>query len=219
MMFGAGVSIETAWPALTLNGNHAVVPSVHSFGSAFRSRQHLLLYPAFCCFFFSPPNSTSSKSIPNSILRSLGINITLGDNRISFCISTRMFFLKSSVFCLLAASSIAFLASTQSKQVDFPLPDSLPDPSPSQIESIQMRAGGTLPNTPPPMRISSEGINNLKVMAFTELSEVAFFDELFRNITTNVPGYQIANAQERDMILKSLTTLLAVRAGFMERDY
>lgn len=69
------------------------------------------------------------------------------------------------------------------------------------------------------MRISSEGINNLKVMAFTELSEVAFFDELFRNITTNVPGYQIANAQERDMILKSLTTLLAVRAGFMERDY
>lgn len=125
-----------------------------------------------------------------------------------------MFFLKSSVFCLLAASSIAFLASTQSKQVDFPLPDSLPDPSPSQIESIQMRAGGTLPNTPPPMRISSEGINNLKLMAFTGLSEVAFFDELLRNITTSVPGYQVANAQERDIVIKSLTTLLAVCTGF-----
>lgn len=125
-----------------------------------------------------------------------------------------MFFLKSSVFCLLAASSIAFLASAQSKQVDFPLPDSLPDPSPSQIESIQMRAGGTLPNTPPPMRISSEGINNLKLMAFTGLSEVAFFDELLRNITTSVPGYQVANAQERDIVIKSLTTLLAVCTGF-----
>lgn len=125
-----------------------------------------------------------------------------------------MFFLKSSVFCLLAASSIAFLASAQSKQVDFPLPDSLPDPSPSQIESIQMRAGGTLPNTPPPMRISSEGINNLKLMAFTGLSEVAFFDELLRNITTSMPGYQVANAQERDIVIKSLTTLLAVCTGF-----
>lgn len=66
------------------------------------------------------------------------------------------------------------------------------------------------------MRISSDGINNLKLMAFTGLSEVAFFDELFRNITSNVPGYQIANAQERDMVLKSLTTLLAVSNCFME---
>ncbi|EYE95726.1 putative sexual development protein (LsdA) [Aspergillus ruber CBS 135680] len=100
-------------------------------------------------------------------------------------------------------------APSPSRQVDFPLPDSLPNPSPSQIESIQMRAGGTLPNTPPPMRISSEGINNLKLMAFTGLSEVAFFDELLRNITTNVQGYQVANAQERDMVIKSLTTFLA----------
>lgn len=183
-------------------------------GAPSPSRQVLTLTSNhLLCFLLSPPPSISFKSIPNSILLLLLHQHTLSDNYISFCISTRMFSLKYSVFCLLAASSVAFLASTESKQVDFPLPDSLPNPSPSQIESIQMRAGGTLPNTPPPMRISSEGINNLKLMAFTGLSEVAFFDELLRNITTNVQGYQVANAQERDMVIKSLTTFLAVCAS------
>lgn len=216
-MFGVGVPIETARSALALNGNNGVVPSIHTYRSAFLigTAPHsvfCLLLPLLLSFILQ----SLPKSSQTAFSRYLCINITLSDNCISFCISTRMFFLKSSVFCLLAASSIAFLASSQSKQVDFPLPDSLPDPSPSQIESIQKRAGGTLPNTPPPMRISSDGINNLKLMAFTGLSEVAFFDELFRNITSNVPGYQIANAQERDMVLKSLTTLLAVSNCFME---
>lgn len=90
------------------------------------------------------------------------------------------------------------------------LPDGLPNPSIGQIEAIQQRAQGTLPNTPPPMRISSEGITNLKLITFAEMFEVAFFDNLLRNITTNAPGYQIPNPQERDTTIRFLTAILAV---------
>ncbi|PIG88581.1 sexual development protein (LsdA) [Aspergillus arachidicola] len=68
-------------------------------------------------------------------------------------------------------------------RADIPLPDGMPNPSEEQLKKIQLRAHGTLPNTPLPSKISKEGITNLQLIAFNELFEVAFYNELLLNIT------------------------------------
>ncbi|KNG85620.1 sexual development protein (LsdA) [Aspergillus nomiae NRRL 13137] len=92
---------------------------------------------------------------------------------------------------------------------DIPLPDGMPNPSEQQLKKIQLRAHGTLPNTPLPSKISKNGIINLQLIAFNELFEVAFFNELLLNITKNVPGYQIPNPKKRDFIIGALVAILA----------
>lgn len=50
----------------------------------------------------------------------------------------------------------------------------------------------------------------LQLIAFNELFEIAFFSELLSNVTNNVPGFEIPNADDRDFALRSLTAILAV---------
>jgi hypothetical protein len=88
------------------------------------------------------------------------------------------------------------------------LDDGFPDPSPDQISQIQDRAHGTLPNTPLPSKLSTEGVTNFKLIAFNEIFEVAFFHELVQNITNNVEGYQFGD--DKDQVLENLNTILAV---------
>ncbi|OOO07672.1 hypothetical protein OAory_01041720 [Aspergillus oryzae] len=94
-------------------------------------------------------------------------------------------------------------------RADIPLPDGMPNPSEEQLKKIQLRAHGTLPNTPLPSKISKDGITNLQLIAFNELFEVAFYNELLLNITKNVPGYKIPNPKKRDFIVESLVAILA----------
>ncbi|EAW17751.1 putative sexual development protein (LsdA) [Aspergillus fischeri NRRL 181] len=97
------------------------------------------------------------------------------------------------------------------------LPDNLPFPSPGQVREIELRAHGTLPNTPPPNNISRQGIVNLQWIAFNENFEVAFFNSLLHNVTNNVTGYEIPSdddegkedEEDRDMVIRSLTAILA----------
>ncbi|KAE8345466.1 hypothetical protein BDV24DRAFT_148075 [Aspergillus arachidicola] len=84
-------------------------------------------------------------------------------------------------------------------RADIPLPDGMPNPSEEQLKKIQLRAHGTLPNTPLPSKISKEGITNLQLIAFNELFEVAFYNELLLNITK----------KKRDFIIESLVAILA----------
>lgn len=119
--------------------------------------------------------------------------------------------------CLLASPFV--LSAPAHLKRNAPLPDGLPNPSQGQIEAIQQRAQGTLPNTPPPGRISSEGITNLKLIAFAELFEVAFFDELLRNITTNVHGYQFPDPRERENSIRALMAILAVCTGLVGETF
>ncbi|KAJ4288606.1 hypothetical protein N0V90_011843 [Kalmusia sp. IMI 367209] len=90
----------------------------------------------------------------------------------------------------------------------FPLPDGFPNPSPDQINDIQIRAHGNLPNTPLPTNLSPEGITNFKLIAFNELFEVAFFYELVQNITNDVQGYAFGG--QKDKILEDLQVIVAV---------
>lgn len=63
---------------------------------------------------------------------------------------------------------------------------------------------------PPPANISKAGITNLQLIAFNELFEVAFFKQLLSNITNEVEGFFLSEDDDRDFIVDSLTTILAV---------
>lgn len=93
------------------------------------------------------------------------------------------------------------------------LPDGLPTPSPSELEVIEDHAHGTLPNGAPPAGISEAGLTNLKLVAFNELLEVAFFQELIANITDKVLGYRFSNEDDYDFVLNGLKVILAVCYG------
>lgn len=92
----------------------------------------------------------------------------------------------------------------------FPLQDGFPSPSKVQVKDIEEHALGTLPNGPPPPKISQEGITNLQVIAFNELFEVAFFTELLYNVTQQVPGYEVDDCDELEYLKKTLTAIRAV---------
>jgi hypothetical protein len=89
--------------------------------------------------------------------------------------------------------------------------DGFPNPSDQQLRDIEIRAHGTLPNGPPPPpgAISAQGLINLRLIQFNENFEVAFFNSLLFNVTTNVPGFEINDAQERDIVVQALTATLA----------
>jgi hypothetical protein len=111
---------------------------------------------------------------------------------------------------LLGMTSFVCAAPTGTTEVQNQLPDGLPNPSQEQLAEIEQNARGTLPNTPLPPFISQEGITNLKLIAFNELFEVAYFNELLLNITTNVTGYTFSDEKDRDFVIEAFTPILAV---------
>ncbi|KAJ5587597.1 uncharacterized protein N7459_003362 [Penicillium hispanicum] len=119
-----------------------------------------------------------------------------------------MHLLNAAVAVLSLASAIA-AAPLKTVRASSELPDGMPNPSPSELKKIEENAHGTLPNGPPPPVISDLGIVNLQLIAFNELFEVAFFNELLVNITKNVEGYRFSNDSDRDLILRSFRAILA----------
>lgn len=125
-----------------------------------------------------------------------------------------MRFSSSAGLALLGLVSLVSTAPTNLTAASCPvtrLPDGLPFPNEKQLEKIEKKARGTLPNMPLPDDISEEGIVSLKLIAFNELMEVAFFTQLLKNLTGNVPGYQIGNKRDREYAIMSLTAIQGVR--------
>ncbi|KAF1994566.1 late sexual development protein [Amniculicola lignicola CBS 123094] len=87
----------------------------------------------------------------------------------------------------------------------FPTPNGLPNPTQDQILQIQKAAFGTLPNGPPPAKVSEEGLTNLRLLALNELFEVAFFTELIHNVTNKVHGYDLGHGH--NYVLDSLKAI------------
>ncbi|KAF2466352.1 uncharacterized protein BDR25DRAFT_306172 [Lindgomyces ingoldianus] len=89
----------------------------------------------------------------------------------------------------------------------FPLPNGFPNPSTDQTKQIELEAFGTLPNSPPPPKISTDGLTNLKLIALNELFEVAYFTELVYNVTNKLHGYDLGYGHE--FVLDSLKAIVA----------
>lgn len=93
----------------------------------------------------------------------------------------------------------------------FPLSNGFPNiPNPStQLTQIEDQGHGTVPNEPPPASVKSDTITSLQLLAFNEISEVAFFTELIENVTNNVPGYTFPDSGVRQFILDALIAIQA----------
>lgn len=111
---------------------------------------------------------------------------------------------------LLGLASLVSTSPVNSVAAGGRLPDGLPFPSRKQLKKIEKKARGTLPNMPLPDEISEEGIVSLQLIAFNENMEVAFFTELLKNITNDVPGYHISDERDRDFAIMSLTAIQGV---------
>jgi hypothetical protein len=94
----------------------------------------------------------------------------------------------------------------------FPLSDGFPTPNPGQIKSIEQTALGTLSNNPPPPKgaIPPDAITSLQLINLNENFEVAFFNSLLYNVTNSVSGFQISDQTERNFVLETLKTVIAV---------
>ncbi|KAF4308160.1 hypothetical protein GTA08_BOTSDO03713 [Botryosphaeria dothidea] len=91
----------------------------------------------------------------------------------------------------------------------FPLSNDFPNPDQDEIDDIQEIAGGTLPNGGGGAPPSADALTSLRLIAFNELFEVAFFTDLLKNITENVPGYGVKEATKLNIDLDDLIIILA----------
>jgi len=93
----------------------------------------------------------------------------------------------------------------------FPLSNGFPNvTNPSgQLTGIEKAAHGSLPNGAPPANVTSDTLTSLKLIAFNELAEVAFFTELISNITNKVDGYYYGDENTINTILSALTAVQA----------
>jgi hypothetical protein len=94
----------------------------------------------------------------------------------------------------------------------FPTSDGFPNiQNPSDaLTGIEQAAHGLLPNGPPPPSApAADDLTSLRLIAFNELFEVAFFTELLFNITNNVSGYEYQDQGERQNIIDAITAVIA----------
>ncbi|KIX98443.1 uncharacterized protein Z520_05744 [Fonsecaea multimorphosa CBS 102226] len=99
-----------------------------------------------------------------------------------------------------------------SNPFSFPLSNGFPNiqnPS-SQLTAIEAQAHGLLPNGPPPPTApAADDLTSLRLIAFNELWEVAFFTELLFNVTHNVQGYQFQDESQKQTVIDAITAVQA----------
>jgi hypothetical protein len=79
------------------------------------------------------------------------------------------------------------------------------------LNAISAQAHGSLPNGPPPAKTPSmDSMTSLKLIAFNELFEVAYFTQLLNNITNHVDGYAIDDKDDAMQFM--MDALKAVQA-------
>ena len=110
-----------------------------------------------------------------------------------------------------AASPVLAAPAIAARYAPFPLADGFPNPSASELQQIEKGAGGTLANGPAPPYLSNAGATNLRLIAFNEIFEVAYFTDLLHNITSNQPGYTNFGAFSREFVVDALTAVIDVR--------
>ncbi|RFU35455.1 hypothetical protein B7463_g847, partial [Scytalidium lignicola] len=110
-------------------------------------------------------------------------------------------------------SAAALFTAAAAVPFSFPLPNGFPNPNADELKEIELLAHGSLPNGPPPPKLSDDTFTSLRLINFAEMTEVAFFSELLANVTNNVPGYRREDIPERagsrSTVIKNLEAIQA----------
>jgi phosphatidate phosphatase PAH1 len=113
-----------------------------------------------------------------------------------------------------AASPVFAAPAIAARYAPFPLADGFPNPSASELQQIENGAGGTLSNGPAPLSLSNASTTNLRLIAFNEIFEVAYFTDLLHNITSNQPSYTNFGAFSKAFVVDALTAVIDVSRVF-----
>lgn len=95
------------------------------------------------------------------------------------------------------------------KPFKFPLPNGFPKADDALKLDLGKQAGGLLSNADPPTDVNPDILTSFRLVAFNELSEVAFFDSLLKNVTGKVKGYEIEDEKEYKLAVSSISNILA----------
>lgn len=90
----------------------------------------------------------------------------------------------------------------------FPLPNGFPNLSADQKAQVNVLAHGIEPNGGAPT-LGADDLTSIQLIAFNEIFEVAFFTSLLSNVTNNVAGFTIADANQRTRIINALVAIQA----------
>lgn len=95
--------------------------------------------------------------------------------------------------------------------VVFPLSNGFPNIAnrTAAYQQLTTQARGSLSNAPPPSHLTPDDIRSFKVIMLQELYEVYYMTQLLLNITNNVPGFEIADAQLKAEITRNLIVIQA----------
>ena len=106
-------------------------------------------------------------------------------------------------------TSPSFPTGSSSNNSKFTYPLSNGFPTYEDVTDIEKIAGGSLSNAPGPASVQDSTLAALRLIAFNELSEVAFFTELLQNITNEVPGYESLNGFSKDYLVSIFEAIQA----------
>jgi hypothetical protein len=105
--------------------------------------------------------------------------------------------------CLAVVSAAPFSFSNN------PLGNNFPTPAASQLAAIETQAHGILPNgPPPPVAPKTDTLTSLRLIAFNELFEVAYFAQLLSLIKSHADGFW-DDSHDMDFIVDTITAVLA----------
>ena len=85
----------------------------------------------------------------------------------------------------------ALIGAAAATPFSFPLKNGFPTLSASALADVERQAGGPLPDGALPSDLDKATITSFQLIAANEIFEVAYFTELYNNITNNVPGYEV----------------------------
>lgn len=108
-----------------------------------------------------------------------------------------------------SAATLAILGAASAVPFNFPLQNGFPMLNSTALVAVEKTAGGTLPNSPLPSNPGADGLAALKLIAFNEIFEVAYFTALLNNVTNGTSGYTIGQAFERNYIMSTLSAIVA----------
>ncbi|KUL81437.1 hypothetical protein ZTR_09541 [Talaromyces verruculosus] len=75
------------------------------------------------------------------------------------------------------------------------------------LKSIEQEAHGSLFNASLPLSVSNDSLTDLQLIAFNELFEVAFFEQLLFNLTNHVDGFELNTSPSGSFVTDTILTV------------